>query len=448
MKKFDEEKLRNAYPEAPESFHNRVTETLDSLDIIKPVHTGKSKRKKLIALCAAAAILGTFTVTAAATHFFGFVVTRSGNYGLNVKVEDSEVSADRMQNMNMIFGYMPDSYKNSSDSKSWFDYENGDEYFNAWIQRSDNYEYDFLNVIESSETESDGHKILYLTFKEAENSDKLFYASLKYFDEYDCLVHCNCSDKEELIKITEKVNVEPAPDDQKPADLRDDDEAEPETWAIKEYEEMYYGIMMVNEYFAGNIKQVKTGETMEFSLADYDQDAVKLKAKVNFFEKRENADGLDKKDFTDIGANYVYNLFFDTNGNLIKEKTEKNYDGADENNLGTITEVTNVRNFYVADMEITAEGDIEDLNKIFDAEIYGLDGNNFINDAVYPSGARAMCIYRTKLNEGFSLRKGETVNIKVGFIAEDDTADTSYLMLSGIDEPEDNFQNYMVKVKE
>ena len=42
MKKFDEEKLRNAYPEAPESFHNRVTETLDSLDIIKPVHTGKS----------------------------------------------------------------------------------------------------------------------------------------------------------------------------------------------------------------------------------------------------------------------------------------------------------------------------------------------------------------------------------------------------------------------
>ena len=39
MKKFDEEKLRNAYPEAPESFHNRVTETLDSLDIIKPVHT-------------------------------------------------------------------------------------------------------------------------------------------------------------------------------------------------------------------------------------------------------------------------------------------------------------------------------------------------------------------------------------------------------------------------
>lgn len=448
MKKFYEEKLRNAYPEAPESFHNRVTETLDSLDIIKPVHTGKSKRKKLIALCAAAAILGTFTVTAAATHFFGFVVTRSGDYGLNVKVEDSEVSADRMQNMNMIFGYMPDSYKNSSDSKSWFDYENGDEYFNAWIQRSDNYEYDFLNVIESSETESDGHKILYLTFKEAENSDKLFYASLKYFDKYDCLVRCNCSDKEELIKITEQVNVEPATDDHKPADLRDDDEAEPETWAIKEYEEMYDGIMMVNEYFAGNIKQVKTGETMEFSLADYDQDAVKLKAKVNFFEKRENADGLDKKDFTDIGANYVYNLFFDTNGNLIKEKTEKNYDDGDENNLGTITEVTYVRNFYVADMEITAEGDIEDLNKIFDAEIYGLDGNNFINDAVYPSGARAMCIYRTKLNEGFSIKKGETVNIKVGFIAEDETEDTSYLMLSGIDEPEDNFQNYMLKVKE
>lgn len=448
MKKFDEEKLRNAYPEAPESFHNRVTETLDSLDIIKPVHTGKSKRKKLIALCAAAAILGTFTVTAAATHFFGFVVTRNGNYGLNVKLEDSEAPADRIQNMNMVFGYMPDKYKNSCDSKSWFDYQNGDEYFSAWVQRSENYEYDFLNVIENSEASYDGHKTLFLTFKEAENSDRLYYASLKYFDDYNCLVHCNCSDKEELIKITEKVNVEPAPDDQKPADLRDDDEAEPETWAIKEYEEMYYGIMMVNEYFAGNIKQVKTGETMEFSLADYDQDAVKLKAKVNFFEKRENADGLDKKDFTDIGANYVYNLFFDTNGNLIKEKTEKNYDDGDENNLGTITEVTYVRNFYVADMEITAEGDIEDLNKIFDAEIYGLDGNNFINDAVYPSGARAMCIYRTKLNEGFSIKKGETVNIKVGFIAEDETEDTSYLMLSGIDEPEDNFQNYMLKVKE
>ena len=452
MTDLDTNKLQKAYPEVPESFHNTVTETLDSLGMVKPVQKNKSNRKKLVVFFAAAIILVAFTVTAAATNFFGFIVTRNGNYGLNVKVENSATTDDIGQSMNIIFGYMPQKYKNTTGSDHYFSYINGDEYLYAHVRYAENYDYDYLNVIESSETEHDGRKILYLTFKEAENSDRLYYSSLKYFDEYNCILKIDCSDKEELIKITEQAVVEPDPEDGMPDDLRDPDYVEDgmRSGALGEYENMDDGRTLMNEYFAGRIKEVKVGDTMEFSLADYDQPGVNVKVKVNSFEKRENSDGLDINDFTDIGdPGYVYYMFFDENGNLVKEETSTVYDEADENYLGTMSEFTYIRNFYVADMEITAEGDIDDLNNVLGTEIYGIDDEGiFYKDQVYPMGERAMSIYRTGQNRKMSIKKGETVKIKVGFIAENDTPDTSYLMISGIDEPKDDYRVYMIKVKE
>lgn len=451
MTDLDTKKLKQAYPEVPESFHNTVTETLDSLGSVRLVQKNKSSnRKKIIAFCVAAAVLGTFTVTAAATHFFGFIVTHNGSYGLNIKAENSDPQDVKAQSMNLKFGYMPEKYKNSIDNDHYFSYNDGEEYFNARIIYAETFDNDYLNVIESSETEYDGRKIVYMTFKEAENSDKLYYSSLKYFDEYNCVMRINCSDKEELIKITEQAGVEPAPEDEKPADLRESD-YNSAGGALGEYENMDDGRTLMEEYFAGNIKKVGVGDTMDFSLADYDQPGVNVKVKVNSFEKREDSNGLDKNDFTDIGdPGFVYYQFFDENGKLVKEETSTIYDGADEDNLGTVSDITYIRNFYIANMEITADGDIDDLNKVLGTEIYGIDdnGKNFYNTQVYPSGERAMCIYRTGMNRQLSVKKGETVRIKVGFIAENDTPDITYLMISGIDEPEDDYRVYMIKVKE
>ena len=81
---------------------------------------------------------------------------------------------------------------------------------------------DYTNVIDTFETMYNGHKTLFITFKQAENSDLLYYTSLKYFDEYHCLVQCNCSDYDELVKITEKLDLTPAPEREKYNDEYDD----------------------------------------------------------------------------------------------------------------------------------------------------------------------------------------------------------------------------------
>ena len=97
------EQLKQVYGVPSESFHNRVVQTLDSLEATPVARSNSSKRRKIIAICAVAAVLGTFTVTAAATNLFGLLATRTGTYGLNIKVVNDESSEDNHQSVNMIF---------------------------------------------------------------------------------------------------------------------------------------------------------------------------------------------------------------------------------------------------------------------------------------------------------------------------------------------------------
>ena len=444
MKKED---IKQIYGNPGEGFHNRVVQTLDSLEDTPTVHSGSSRRKKIIAICAVAAALGTFTITGAATSRFGLVTTRTGNYGLNVKVETSDSSEKGNQSLKINFGYMPESYSNEKATDSLFEYKKGDEYFNSYIIHANDYEIDMTNVIETSETENDGHKTLIITFKEAENTDRLFYASLKYFDEYNCLVHCNCSDYDELVKITENVTLEPSTDTKAPDDIRNSSNYSYEG-AMDDYARGDSGFR--DEYLAGRVKETDTGETMNLSTANYDEEPVNLTAKVISFEKHDNADGLEMDDFINLGLETTYTMFFNPDGTLKKEKTETVYEGSDENNLGTATDITFTRNFYIANIEVTAEEDIEDLHKVFRTGVCIVE-NNCYSDCGTEDYGSAVEIYNTNANKKLSLKKGETAVIQSGIIIEqnkekDDLAKSTYLQISAINAQEPLYQNYMVKV--
>ena len=314
---------------------------------------------------------------------------------------------------------------------------------NAYIIYCDNFEDDYTNVIETNETVYNGHKTLFITFKEAENTDRLFYSSIKYFDDYNCLIRCNCSDIDKLIKITEQVEAVPAPEDRKPVDDRDED-CIIYGGALEDYK--LDGFAFRDQFFSDKVKSVQTGEPIELSVADYDQESVKLTAKVVSFRKQDNIDGLDKNDFIDLGTETTFDMFFAPDGSLKKERTSTVYEGADEEHLGTAKDVTYKMNFYVADIELTAGEDIDNLHAAFGTDVFIFKDNVF-SEFGSVDDERALVIYGRKANSKLSLKKGETVTIKTGFITENDIADYTYLSISAVDAQDDNYQNYMVKVR-
>ena len=144
-----------------------------------------------------------------------------------------------------------------------------------------------------------------------------------------------------------------------------------------------------------------------------------------------------------------YSNYFNGYGDLVKQKEFTVNEDADDDHLGTARTVTITRHFFVADIELTAQEDIDDLHKAFGTNVVGIDDKN-----KYYYGYETLDyefvikVCETSANEKFSLKKGETTNIKLGFIAENDTADTSYITISAVDAPNGNYQNYMIKVKE
>ena len=463
MKNLDEEMLKKVYPEPPESFHNAVISTLDSLETEKPLKfTKRRKIVRIAAACAAVAVISSFAVVAAATDFFGLNATKKGTYGLNVTVESSASDVENSEERFMLdFGYMPEKY---AEGKMFGNYEfsyqkdigNRDDYFHAYLQEAKGFNIDLLNVIESSETEIDGHKVVYVTIKEAENSDKLYYSSYKYFDKENLVAQCSGTDHDELEKITENLGLKPAEKTSYDEDEYEENNGEMHG-AIIEY---YYNnhMRLVSDYFNNKVKKVGIGESMEFNTADYGQEAVKLTAKVVSLEKRDNADGLDIAEFDATTGKNKYFDHFNSDGSLIRTHEFQTYTEGDEENLGKIEYHTGTRNFYVADIELTAEEDIDNLYDVFGLDVAIIDDEarcyigNFDEDY-----SEAYIIYgawidnNIAVNNTVKIKKGETVTIKSGFILEsvdgnDEIDDKVYFRLSSVDEPNDSYQNYMIKV--
>ena len=401
------EELKKVYETPSEEFHNCVVSTLESLDAAPVMRLRRTNRKRIAALCAAAAVLTAFTVTAAATDMFGLTASRRGTYGLNVKVENSNTDTAEYQPMKLKLGYMPAAYANGRSDSVCYVYEDNtvDTYFNASIYYTEYFNYDYTNVVNTEETEIDGHKTLIITFKEAENTDKLFYAALKYFDEYGCLVRCSGTDYDELMKITEKAEVEPDTDIDTvtPPDLIEGMEYSA-PGALSDYAKEEEGpeVGFREEYFAGNVHEAKVGESIEFSVADYNQNSVSVTAKVTSVKEQDNADGLDTGDFIVTG----YSNYFDGYGNLIKQNEFTVNDNADEDNLGTMRTVTLTRHFYVADIELTAQEDIDNLRRAFGANVLCIDDENkFFYGSETLDYEFVIKVCETSANEKLSLKK-------------------------------------------
>ena len=87
--KIGKNEIRSIYGKAPQSFHNMMVETLDSLDEAAPIRYYRMHR--LAAFAAAAALLSVGALGANAV-IKSFAPVKEGNYGLNITVGDSSES--------------------------------------------------------------------------------------------------------------------------------------------------------------------------------------------------------------------------------------------------------------------------------------------------------------------------------------------------------------------
>ena len=448
MKDNYSEKLNKIYPEVPESFHNTVTDTLKGLDKKKPIPIKMhSKGLKVIAACAAIAAVGTFTVAAAATNFFGLFSEKVGNYGLHVGVEQS--STDKAENTEekyykIVTSYVPEGFKNTVTNPRFELYHYGDEVYKnidkdfTIIASSDKY-YDetYKNVVDSNETEVNGNKVVYMTFKKAENDNTYFYGAAIYFEDESYVVYVNNTDKTELKKIVAGLSLEEDTEyeNNNAADIAKNDGFD--TYGTEFDEEILKA--------DGQSFTVNVNEKVQKDFKDECNNSANITVAIKNVEEMTNDAGLDRNNFNHetgrSGTEYnIHDKYFNDDGTLKKEYTREHYVDLGEDDYDTLGELetkTITRHFYLVTLEISSDNTLENLGSIvspfsaiksvsMDSNEYFIeDGSNYWSH--YISTGEATCIYFEGLENEAAIAKGQTRQVTLGLIVDDDILDTTYV---------------------
>ena len=148
-------------------------------------------------------------------------------------------------------------------------------------------------------------------------------------------------------------------------------------------------------------------------------------------------------------------MFFKGNGDLDREEHVTHYVVADENNLGTAVQGTDIRHFYLANIELTAEEDIHYLHRVLVTDVQIIDkASRTYYGFMDEDNDRVLVIYESHNKRKLSLKKGETTTIQVGTTCtvpegtgtEKNILENAYLTFSAVDEKNCKFQNCMVRL--
>ena len=445
------EDLQNAYPNPPEDFHNAVLSSLYKLDAQSPVRYKKRRVMRVAVVCAIVAALGSFTVVAAATNFFGLFSEPVGKFGLHVGVteEATASTSDSLKAVKMKFGYMTEGFEalpNMSSHVSKFqniNAENG-ECFSFSVVPAKDFDYTETYIIDSEETVVNGHKLI-ITTRQMTEGGEVDYGATMYFEDWGYVVWSfayNGAEKDELLKIMQNLSLE------------EDKDYVPETTSAdmvrsdldlkrREYD------WTVNTEFTMHA----LGEAFQWGHEARSDD---FTVKVTSIEEQTGTNGI-----------------FDGNGKLITPYTRHDSTDADGVNSQRKTwDTQDDRHFFAVTVEITQNTDFP--NADFDVMgdftpvilIKDKDGSyrhNGEEDAygvmqeVLYGNAATVCSTPGDESNILHMSKGETRTLTYGVVIDDDVMDNAYLRFNSQDEQtidDDaenitlNFRNDCIKIKE
>lgn len=423
------EDLRSVY-NVTDDFHNSVLCSLYRLDdkAIKR-YKKRSAVMKVALICAIAALIGTITTVAAATDFFGLLSSPVGNYGLNINIEAKETPSEaEKKHVKLKLGYIPEGYENTSINPNYAHYvsktESDNWTFTIDIEYSDSYDVVEEFVVESYETEYNGHQTIIATYKYMENKDEYSYSATEYFEDWGYVVVCRCPNLDEMLKIMQQLELEENTEYTEPVPQKREDKERGEY--IAWYNEEYF------------LKDIGIGESFDCEAKNGDN-IYGLTLNIKSVEERFNSDGLDREDFVnEPGIFNAQDRYFDADGNLLTPYTRTERHGGDGiNSLGEELKVVDDRHFYLVTVEVTSnDSDIDYLTEILRPDVatmkeyedgyigWSTSGTAHGNvETIYES-----YLYESNvLKEPVSIKKGETKTLTYGIVVDGDILDYTYL---------------------
>ena len=459
------EDLQNAYPNPPEDFHNAVLSSLYKLDAQSPVRY-KRRVMRVAVVCAIVAALGSFTVVAAATNFFGLFSEPVGKFGLHVGVtEEATASAsESLKAVKMKFGYMTKGFEElphmSSDVKKFqnTNAENG-ECFSFSVVPAKDFDYTETYIIDSEETVVNGHKLI-ITTRQMTEGGEVDYGATMYFEDWGYVVGGGAyggADKDELLKIMQNLSLE------------EDKDYVPETTSadmVRSDLDLKRGEYdwTVNTDFTMH----KLGEAFKWG---HEAHSDAFTVKVTSIKEQTGTNDISE-DYWNWTTDYslIHSDFFDENGKLLTPYTRHDINESDGvNTQRKEWDTEDDRHFYIVTVEITQNSDEEyDIFGDFSPAVLirDQDGSFHHNGEEDKNGVTQRIIYGnidTVLSTPgdevnvLHMSKGETRTITYGIVVDDDALDNAYLRFNSsdngvVDDKAEtitlNYFNDCVKIKE
>ena len=427
------EKLRKVYLPTPK-MHDCLLEILENLDSEKPNQYKRRKNILKVALaCGVKLLLSFTTIVASGTNLFGMFSNSFGKYGLDINVYEESTFPDT-KGVKAVFGYIPDGYEQIVDGDVLIDVysyggnpycDNG--YFNYHIKPASGYQLRTQSVVDTIEYMFGNNKTIIGTTQYEENGTKNYFA-VKYFSDYGYVVECYCDKYEELFKIMEKLELEKTDCTERATDITAEQEDVPE-------EDVNYRI--TDEFTI-----VEKGDSFEFTplfisgvddVPEFTKRLDNFTIKFKGVEEADNLNALDSDSFSYNSNDEFLANFFDSNGYLITPYTRIDRDNGDGvNTLDKTWETKDDRHFYLVTLEITSNTEYTDFDASnISASIIDEDKNGKINYALEYGNINLIHIENKNEFNEIKINKGETKEIVVGVVCDDDVLQFGCLTFEG-----------------
>lgn len=459
MKKED---MKNAYGTPSDGFHHSVMNALYHLDDKQTEkYTSRKKTLRVALVCALVAVVATTTV-AASTNFFGLFSKPVGQYGVTISTnsnasegldededEDPDYYKPETRDYIIRMGYVPEGYVSHESNGYSNAFLNGNHYSDSWYFTAFTYDADTYNLIErsvinSEETEFNGHHAIIMTKKFSENSDRISYIVTERFDEENTIVRCEFDgnaynggyfepDKDEMLRIMEGITLEKS-ESQAQNQYQSSSENAPATDVSSDEligankysssdkgpvtDVAYYELIEEGKYTFGEIGAAYTEKAANY----YDETETALTYKVVSVTEQKDAGDFKKTDFFSAGEGItLYDNYFDEDGNLKTEVTATVVDdfGDGINSLAKTHEVTVKRHFYNVQVEVTADQDIDQLFNVFALSDIAMNDKN--EDYLFKDGNSIYLIgYADNGEDSSELKKGQTLIMNFAIIVDEE----------------------------
>ena len=418
-----EKDFKNAYITTP-NFKKTVADTIGLLDENSPVVFAKHRKRRKIALVFTLIflILST-TVVGAQTEFFGLFCKRVENYGLNITVETQTEKEQKSSDtgVTLDLGYLPDGYREpygDEYSKNIYKYCYGDDESDLrltfFVTKTEDFIFQEKFITHYTETELGGYKTVFATQKIEVDADEC-YLSVKYFDDWGCVVTCYSDDYNELRKVTEHLGLKKA--------IRTVDDIYEKTLPTDGTED--YSYKRIEEY-----KILKTGDSVDVSQYILNgENSSDFTVTVKSVEERNSFTGFDRNCLL---YDELYSQFFDENGVLITPYTRRDMHGDGVDSLIEWSDTVDDRHFYVVTLDVTGNTDERTEFQTSCISPSKVDTHDESSVAVSQKRGDFALIYMDPDNSSdisINIEKYKTVTFTIGIIADDDIKDNACLTI-------------------